>query len=34
SPGTYEIAVTVDPDNRISEPDETNNRLVIFLTVN
>lgn len=34
SPGTYEIAVTVDPDNRIAEPDETNNRLVIFLTVN
>ncbi|MCL6641790.1 MAG: hypothetical protein K6T71_00490 [Candidatus Bipolaricaulota bacterium] len=34
SPGTYEIAVTVDPDNRISEPDETNNRLVIFITVN
>ncbi len=34
SPGTYEIAVTVDPENRISEPDETNNRLVIFLTVN
>jgi subtilase family serine protease len=34
SPGTYEIAVTVDPENRISEPDEANNRLVIFLTVN
>lgn len=34
SPGTYEIAVTVDPENRISESDETNNRLVIFLTVN
>ncbi len=34
SPGTYEIAVTVDPENRISEPNETNNRLVIFLTVN
>jgi hypothetical protein len=34
SPGTYEIAVTVDPDNRVSEPDEANNRLVIFLTVN
>ncbi len=34
NPGTYEIAVTVDPENRISESDETNNRLVIFLTVN
>ena len=34
APGTYEIAVTVDPENRISEPDESNNRLVIFLTVN
>lgn len=34
SPGTYEISVTVDPDNRILEPDETNNRLVIFITVN
>jgi len=34
SPGTYEISVTVDPEDRISEPDETNNRLVVFLTVN
>lgn len=34
TPGTYEITVTVDPENRISEPDETNNRLVIFITVN
>jgi subtilase family serine protease len=34
SPGTYEIVVTVDPENRISEPDETNNSLAIFITVN
>ncbi|GBC75859.1 hypothetical protein HRbin07_00051 [bacterium HR07] len=34
SPGTYEISVTVDPENRISEPDETNNQVVIFITVN
>jgi hypothetical protein len=32
-PGTYKIRVTVDPDNRIKEFDETNNSGVFSLTV-
>ncbi len=32
-PGTYEIAVRVDPENQILEQDETNNRATALLTI-
>jgi hypothetical protein len=32
-PGTYQIKVTVDPENRVKESNETNNQLVCTLTV-
>ncbi|MCR4405160.1 MAG: PQQ-binding-like beta-propeller repeat protein [Candidatus Acetothermia bacterium] len=33
TPGSYEVTVRVDPDNRVSEGDETNNRATIPLEV-
>ena len=32
-PGTYEIAVRIDPENQILEQDETNNRKTALLTI-
>lgn len=34
TPGIYEIILTVDPDNQISESNEENNRMVITINVN
>jgi hypothetical protein len=33
APGTYQIAVAVDPDNRVGETNETNNSTTCTLTV-
>jgi hypothetical protein len=33
TPGDYELRVTVDPENRIEESDETNNTIVVPLTI-
>lgn len=32
-PGTYEIKIVVDPDNRVAEGNEANNELVAYLTI-
>ncbi|MCI2429915.1 hypothetical protein LM602_03815 [Candidatus Acetothermia bacterium] len=34
APGLYEIILTVDPDNRIPETNEENNRIVITVNIN
>ncbi|MCS6937207.1 MAG: hypothetical protein NZV61_06640 [Candidatus Bipolaricaulota bacterium] len=33
-PGIYEIVLTVDPDNQISESNEENNRIIVTVNVN